>query len=207
LTSHQYFDRQHKRHIRRILPSEFSAEKLLSPGHESHPDMLMTVLGSCVAVCLVDIKRRIVGLNHFMLPSDDNKKTEVGSLNARYGSHAMELLINAMLKLGAHRNALQASVFGGARVLATGTDIGAANVAFGLEYLSAERINIVEKDVSGHSARKIFIDLYSGRIESMLMKGTAASVGMSEAQYAESLRLAVARRKASVSLFETEHSS
>jgi chemotaxis protein CheD len=205
LTAHQYFDRQQKRHIRRILPSEFSAERLLSSGHESHPDMLMTVLGSCVAVCLVDVKRRIVGLNHFMLPSDESNKTEVGSLNARYGSHAMELLINAMLKLGAHRNALQASVFGGARVLATTTDVGAANVTFGLEYLSAERINVVEKDVGGYSARKIYVDLYSGRIESILVKGTATSVGMSEAQYAESLRLAVAHRKASVSLLEMEH--
>jgi chemotaxis receptor (MCP) glutamine deamidase CheD len=112
-----------------------------------------------------------------------------------------------MLKLGAHRDSLQASVFGGARVLATGTDIGASNVSFGLEYLLAERIKVVQKDVGGQSARKIFIDLFSGRIECTLMKGTTAAVGMSEAQYAESLRQVVANRKASVSLFDTERES
>ena len=65
-----------------------------------HP--ISTLLGSCVAVCLFDPILKIGGMNHFMLP-DDGRRDTVGT-SARYGTYAMEILINHLLKMGARRN-------------------------------------------------------------------------------------------------------
>jgi len=69
--------------------------------------IISTVLGSCVAVALKDDgKSNVGGLNHFMLPAPFKRSltpdfpAEFISDNGRYGSYAMELLINEMMKRG-----------------------------------------------------------------------------------------------------------
>lgn len=71
---------------------------------------LTTTLGSCVAACIRDPILGIGGMNHFLLPDG----TVSDGAPARYGSYAMELLINDLLKRGANRKRLEAKVFGGA---------------------------------------------------------------------------------------------
>ena len=72
----------------------------------------MTTLGSCIATCLSDRERRVGGMNHFMLPD-----TSGAPDNGRYGSYAMELLINQPIKRGGTRATMQAKVFGGGSVI------------------------------------------------------------------------------------------
>lgn len=66
----------------------------------------------------------------------------------RYGSHAMELLINELLKRGASRLSLEAKVFGGGWVLAgmNSINVGERNTEFVLDYLRTERIPVVERE-------------------------------------------------------------
>ena len=99
----------------------------LRPGdHRATTDatVLSTLLGSCVAACLYDPSARVSGMNHFLLANRRYARsmplnvTEAG----RYGIHAMELLINDMMKLGAQRARLQAKVFGGGAILDEGAD-------------------------------------------------------------------------------------
>lgn len=119
--------------------------------------LIMTTLGSCIAACLWDSSARIGGMNHFMLPE--------GEGDARYGSYAMELLINEMMKKGASRSALEAKVFGGGRVM-TGTDslhVGERNTRFVLEYLRAEGIPIVSSDVLDVYPRKVCFQPLNGK--------------------------------------------
>lgn len=126
--------------------------------------VLSTLLGSCVAVCLYDPIRRLIGMNHFLLAR--RRQTVDGSLlvseAGRYGIHAMELLINAMLKQGAERRRLRAKAFGGGNVLGRecgkGEDffcIGALNVRFVREFLSNEGIPVVAADLGGNIGRQI----------------------------------------------------
>jgi chemotaxis protein CheD len=91
-------------------------------------------------------------MNHFMLPDGDN-----GDGFGRYGSYAMELLINEMLKKGARRESMQAKVFGGAQVMAgfTTMNVGERNTQFVLEYLATERIPVVSQDVLDIHPRKV----------------------------------------------------
>ena len=75
--------------------------------------LIMTTLGSCIATCLWDRQAKIGGMNHFMLPDNGGGASDSG----RYGSYAMELLINEMMKMGASRMTMEAKVFGGGAVI------------------------------------------------------------------------------------------
>lgn len=114
--------------------------------------MIMTVLGSCISACIWDGRVRAGGMNHFMLPDGDSADGF-----GRYGSYAMELLINQMLKIGARRETMQAKVFGGAQVMAgfTSMNVGERNTKFVLDYLATERIPVVSQDVLDIHPRKV----------------------------------------------------
>ncbi len=143
----------------KILPGEYFVY---------HDDILiMTTLGSCIAACLWDREARIGGMNHFMLPEGD-----AGS--GRYGSYAMELLINEMMKQGASRSTMEAKVFGGGQVIEGmhSMNIGERNTAFVVEYLKTERIPIMSKDVLGNHPRKVCFLPHSGKA---MVKRLAAS--------------------------------
>ena len=152
-----FWDANFKNDAVKVLPGEFFV---------SEEDMLIvTTLGSCIAACLWDRDRRIGGMNHFMLPEGQGD-------SGRYGSYAMELLINQLMKRGASRSSLEAKVFGGGVVIAsmTSLNVGERNTQFVLDYLRTERIPVVSKDVLDTCARKVCMLPASGKV---LMKRLA----------------------------------
>lgn len=125
----------------------------------------MTVLGSCVAVCLFDPVEKIGGMNHMLLPGKADMKFFDDS--ARYGVNAMELLINGMLKVGADRNRLVAKAFGGANVIPSISNtngIGRQNMEFTLEFLERDGIPIISRDLGGNDSRKIYFQTRTGDV-------------------------------------------
>ncbi len=120
-----------------------------------------TLLGSCVAACLYDEDARVAGLNHFLLAAPRYAKSMPLSVTeaGRYGIHAMELLINDMMKLGASRKRLLAKVFGGAGVLGLSGDrfacVNEVNQRFIREFLETERIPVLSEDLGGELGRVI----------------------------------------------------
>lgn len=153
-----YFDRQFGSEAAKILPGEY---------YVTARDMvLVTVLGSCVAACVRDPKSGIGGMNHFMLPESGGDTHDLLSSSARYGTYAMEVLINQLVKLGASRARLEAKVFGGAAVLRgfTTVQVGALNSEFVLDYLKTERIRVVAEDLQGPYPRKVYFFPATGRV-------------------------------------------
>jgi chemotaxis protein CheD len=151
-----YHDRNFDSPAAKILPGEY---------YVTQKEMvLVTVLGSCVAACIRDTETGIGGMNHFMLPDEGGK--EVVSSSARYGTYAMEMLINHLLKNGARRNRLEAKVFGGGAVLASlsSSTVGTRNAEFVLQYLQTEKIPVVAKDLLDAYPRKIYFFPNSGRV-------------------------------------------
>ena len=139
-----YHDHHFQYDAVKVLPGEYFV---------SNEDIvIMTVLGSCISACLWDGKVRTGGMNHFMLPDGDSADGF-----GRYGSYAMELLINEMLKKGARRESMQAKIFGGAQVMAgfTTMNVGERNTKFVLDYLATERIPVVSQDVLDIHPRKV----------------------------------------------------
>nr|WP_284335624.1 chemoreceptor glutamine deamidase CheD [Comamonas sp. NoAH] len=139
-----YFDHHFQFNAVKVLPGEYfvTGENMV----------ICTVLGSCIAACLWDRTVGVGGMNHFMLPEGDSADT-----SGRYGSYAMEVLINEMIKLGARRETMQAKIFGGGQVMANFTtmNVGERNTEFVTQYLQTERIPIVSEDVLDIYPRKV----------------------------------------------------
>lgn len=110
-----------------------------------------TILGSCVSICLYDTGASVGGMNHFLLPGDLNGNSQ----DKKYGVHAMELLINRLLGIGARRENFQAKVFGGANMNTGLRDIGRLNGEFAHSFLQLEGIPIVSESLGGSNARRI----------------------------------------------------
>ena len=154
----RYFDRHFGIEAAKILPGEyFATDKNM---------VLVTVLGSCVTACLRDPRAGVGGMNHFMLPRSEQDPANPISMSARYGTFAMEILINQLLKMGARRENMEAKVFGGGNVLRgfTVNSIGEANANFVTEYLHNERIKIVAEDLLGVNPRKLYFFPATGRV-------------------------------------------
>jgi chemotaxis protein CheD len=147
-----FYDAHFKNDAVKVLPGEYYVDT---------EDMLvMTTLGSCIAACLWDRNAKVGGMNHFMLPEG------AGSSDCgRYGSYAMELLINEMMKRGATRTTMEAKVFGGGAVISgmNTINVGERNTAFVMDYLKTERIPVVSKDVLDVYPRKVCFLPASGK--------------------------------------------
>ena len=155
-SSRRYFDPRFEATIITVAPGEHEITS-------AKDEIVATVLGSCISVCLRDSHSGVGGLNHFLLPKN-NGGTDT-SAGERYGDTAMEVLINGLLKRGAKRANFEAKVFGGARVLsgATMLAIGDGNIAFVTEFLNREGIQTVSKDVGGTRSRRIHYQPSTGR--------------------------------------------
>lgn len=154
---------------------------IIDPGESyvtQKDEIISTLLGSCVAACLYDPVNRVIGMNHFLLAQQHaaHNAALLGSEGGRYGIHAMELLINKMLKQGAQRIHLKAKAFGGGDVLKLGNElrggqsIGAVNCEFIKTFLRTEQIPLVASALGGHIGRNIFFlasdfSVYVKRIE------------------------------------------
>lgn len=128
----------------------------------ANPARVSTLLGSCIAACLYDADACVGGMNHFLLPS----QSQDSEASARFGVHAMELLINKIMNLGGDRRRLQAKVFGGANVLdmkGSSLRIGDRNCRFVKEFLATERIPIVSQKVGGVSAMQVQFLTHTGK--------------------------------------------
>ncbi len=146
-----YYDPVLQTHAIKLLPADYRVT--------DQPLALVTLLGSCVAACLFDPLLGVGGMNHFMLPGGGS------DVCSRYGAHAMELLINDLLKRGVRRSRLQAKVFGGGNVLSGfySDPIGTRNAGFVLEYLAAERIPVMAQDLGDIHPRKVCFFPQTGR--------------------------------------------
>lgn len=126
-------------------------------------EVLSTVLGSCIAVCVHDLVAACGGMNHFLLPSAPQPTDGLPSIELRYGSYSIERLINAVLSRGGRRDRLEVKVFGGSNVMGT-TNIGHYNADFVESYLEKEGLPIVASDLRGSSPRRIHYYPTTGRV-------------------------------------------
>lgn len=152
-----YYDRHFEMEAAKILPGEY---------YVTTRDMVVvTVLGSCVSACLRDKASGVGGMNHFMLPHSDNDPKNPLSSSARYGTYAMEMLINHLIKLGAKRSNFEAKVFGGGNVLRgfTVSNVGARNADFVLDFLHTEKIKVAAQDLLDIYPRKVYYFPKTGR--------------------------------------------
>ncbi len=152
-----------------IYPGEF---------HVSTEDVIATVLGSCISVCIKDRKTGIAGMNHFMLPGDVRSQDMFMSASAKYGMFAMEQLINEMIKKNGSKKDFEAKVFGGGHVLnfrKTDGNVPESNIEFVRAFLNMEQIPVVKQDVGGYAGRKILFFPDTGKVLLKRLESTVDS--------------------------------
>lgn len=153
-----YYDRTFSCDAAKILPGEF---------YFTGKDMLIvTVLGSCVSACIRDRISGVGGMNHFMLPDGGADTDNPVSASMRYGTYAMEVLINELLKAGAKRENMEAKVFGGGNVLRgfTAINVGQRNSQFVLDYLRTEKMRVIAEDLNDIYPRKVYYFPKTGKV-------------------------------------------
>jgi chemotaxis protein CheD len=153
-----YYDRTFDCDAAKILPGEY---------YFTNKDMLIvTVLGSCVSACIRDRVSGVGGMNHFMLPDGGENSDNPVSASMRYGTYAMEVLINELQKAGAKRENLEAKVFGGGNVLRgfTTINVGERNAKFVLDYLRTEKMRVVAEDLNDIFPRKVYFFPKTGKV-------------------------------------------
>lgn len=154
---------QERQHV--APDSALRAKAYLHPGQliaAVQPSAITTILGSCVSLCLWDPVVKIGGINHYLLPfcvGDD-------IASPRFGTVAIEGLIEKVLSLGARKNRLRAKLFGGACVIEAFREredhIGTVNARLGEYMLRVQGIPLVEQDLAGRKGRKLIFNTDNG---------------------------------------------
>jgi chemotaxis protein CheD len=178
-----YYDRTFDCDAAKILPGEYY--------HTGNDMVIVTVLGSCVSACIRDRVTGQGGMNHFMLPDGGDSNSPV-SASMRYGTYAMEVLINELLKSGARRENLEAKVFGGGAVLKgfTAINVGERNASFVISYLKTEKIRVLAEDLNDVYPRKVYFFPRTGKVlVKKLMQTHNDTLARRERDYASRLKV------------------
>ncbi|MCC2616029.1 chemoreceptor glutamine deamidase CheD [Aestuariibacter halophilus] len=150
----RFWDRHGHYVSAKILPGEYYVTR--------NDECISTVLGSCISVCVYDLKAGVGGMNHFMLPG--GKGADLQSESFRYGDVAMERMLNDMYKVGAKRENLKFKAFGGAQVIRIMTDIGKSNIAFLHKFLTLEGFRLISSDLGDKYPRKVKFFPQTGQV-------------------------------------------
>jgi len=181
----RYWDHHNNSYVAKILPGEYYVS--------SHDEILVTVVGSCVSACIRDSVIGIGGMNHFMLPTQvvvsggsSWERTQVNAAT-RYGSYAMEHLINEILKHGGTRDNLEVKLFGGGRIMANMGNIGQQNIDFVKNYVKTESLNLLAEDLGDIYPRKILFYPTTGRVRVKKLRAMEQTVLERENTYRRNL--------------------
>ncbi|MBI1207983.1 MAG: hypothetical protein GC191_11935 [Azospirillum sp.] len=164
---------------------------------ERIPQLLRTVLGSCVAVCLWDRRQHFGGMSHFILPTTPDNSER----SPRFGDVAVPALIEQMLKLGSRVTDLEAKLFGGANVLPIQCDdlaVGGRNIEVAFAALERRGIPVVASRLSGQQGVVLVQCTECGDVWLRRIHGQAAPNGLTAPRSSRTGRAgsALARRDA-----------
>jgi len=157
----RYWDKNRDLATAKILPGEYYVT--------SKTETIVTVLGSCVSACIRDPVAQIGGMNHFMLPENQDSSgkwagSDLSEAN-RYGTYAMEHMINDILKHGGQKQNLEVKIVGGGQIIKGMSDVGNKNIVFIKDYLLTEGMKIIGEDLGDIYPRKVMYNAGSGRLQ------------------------------------------
>jgi chemotaxis protein CheD len=132
----------------------------------SSPDILRTILGSCVGVCLYDPRSLIGGMCHIMLPT---YKDDSGS-HKKYADTAIPMMLKEIEEKGCDRGKIVAKVIGGARMFKVTErslmgEIGFNNINKVHDVLKSLKIRVISEDTGGNYGRTIDFYLVNGDVK------------------------------------------
>jgi len=127
------------------------------------PTEIITVLGSCIAVCLYDERLQISAMNHYLVPLWNGNGLE----SPKYGNVSIPKMVNKILIKGSNIKTLKAKVFGGGNInniTSPEMMIGKKNLLIAKEILKEYKIPIVAEDTGGFRGRRIMMRSDTGKV-------------------------------------------
>lgn len=127
------------------------------------PTAVSTIVGSGVTVCLWDSTAGVGGVTNFLLPEElENDQ------NTKFGNNATRQLLQQMVALGADAGRIQAKIFGGSEPPTTFSSssetLGHRNVRVAWQFLTAEKIRLIDQQTGGTNGRKIIFHTADGSV-------------------------------------------
>lgn len=175
------WDRRLEKHVLRLMPGELFVSR--------DDEILTMVLGSCISACIRDVTNGIGGMNHFMLPTPEMGASLDSTSAARYGTHAMQYLIEGITKLGGRPENFEIKIFGGGQIVDGISDVGARNIDFVRRYLADASLEITAEDLGLTFPRKVNYFVRSGKVMVKKLRALhSRSVVAEEQRYCQEIR-------------------
>lgn len=155
----RYVDKALGQVTAKILPGEYYVTR--------NEEVITTVLGSCISVCIYEQKTGLGGMNHFMLPQSSGNMNDVEDLMSdsfRYGDVAMEIMINDLLRNGADKEQIVFKAFGGGQIIKQMTSVGERNIKFLHKFMVMEGYKLAAADLGGPHPRKVNFFPKTGKV-------------------------------------------
>lgn len=132
---------------------------------ERKPLILQAYLGTCVGVAIHCRKSGVCGMIHLLLPEPVSLSTM--KQPEKYASTGVPLLVEALLELGAHPDALVATLAGGALVgplseQDLALDIGGRTADTVRDYLASRKIEVIRSETGGFFTCCLSLDAATG---------------------------------------------
>ena len=154
----RYVDKSASLVAAKILPGEYYVTR--------NDEMITTVLGSCISVCIYEQTTGLGAMNHFMLPNSNssNDAEDLMSESFRYGDVAMERMINDLLRNGADKSQIVFKAFGGGQIIKQMTSVGERNIKFLHKFMVMEGYKLAAADLGGPHPRKVNFFPKTGKV-------------------------------------------
>jgi len=147
-----------------LMPGEFR--------FSAAPALMITVLGSCVAVTMFSRRLGIGAMCHGVLPRC-GQRTSPGCRCRelfRYTECAIREMTRTLERHGIERGEVEVKLFGGSDILPRGRNaediasVGKQNVRTARDVIESEGLSLVALDVGESFARKVIFDTGSGEV-------------------------------------------
>jgi chemotaxis protein CheD len=138
----------------------------LKVADQAGTELAVVGLGSCIALAVCDREGGVAGLAHVVLPQSPDGGAPTAQ-PGKYADTAVPALIGAVIAAGARRRRLHAVLIGGARMFATGLDIGSRNTEAVHAELARAGIPVTATEVGGTRGRTARV-IVAGEISSQM---------------------------------------
>jgi chemotaxis protein CheD len=144
------------------------------------PEVISTVLGSCISVVMRSPERGITVVTHSQMPEYNLLESEYLSFRYHYTDSSIYSVIKYFDGQLIPRDTLEVKLFGGAEILAgksefnQSSSVGKKNMDTALRVIDKEGLIISASDLGGKQGRKLFIvsdsgEVYLSRLKSGLL--------------------------------------
>jgi len=147
----------------------------LSPGEllvTRQPQVVVTVLGSCVAVTMFARQASLAAICHAMMaqPQATEGADQACDQPFRYVSHVLPAMFATYRREGIALQSIEVKVFGGANLIAHANGapgahwVGGANLAAVRTLLERARLTVSAENTGGSRGRKILFNTATGEV-------------------------------------------